>query len=121
MPTASGHTNAIRAHRVIGTDVKDQAGHTIGKIEDIVLEKSDNKIMFAVVGFGGLFRMGEKYHPLPWDVLDYDAEQSAFVVPYTKEQLEAAPHDTINELTRDDGHRFRQSAYDYYKVAPYWH
>jgi sporulation protein YlmC with PRC-barrel domain len=120
MPTPAGHTNAIRAHRVIGTDVKDSAGNSIGKIEDIILEKTDNKIMFAVVGFGGLFGMGEKFHPLPWDVLDFDPAQNAFVVPYTKEQLEAAPADTINELTKNDGHTFRDSAYDYYKVQPYW-
>ncbi len=121
MPTATGHTNAIRAERVIGTDVKDSMGNTIGKIEDIVLEKTDNKIMFAVVGFGGLFGMGEKFHPLPWSVLDYDPDQNAFVVPYTKEQLEAAPSDTINELTKDDGQQARNRAFDYYKVQPYWH
>ena len=43
------------------------------------------------------------------------------VVPYTKEELEAAPSDTIGELTRDDGQAARNSAYDYYKVQPYWH
>ena len=36
MPTVSGHTNAIRAERVIGTDVKDGEGNTIGKVEDII-------------------------------------------------------------------------------------
>ena len=121
MPTASGHTTAIRAERVIGTEVKDSSGKTIGKIEDIVLEKTDNKIMFAVVGFGGVLGMGEKFHPLPWSVLDYDPGQNAFIVPYTKEELEAAPADTIGELTKDDGQQARNSAYDYYKVQPYWH
>lgn len=121
MPTASGHTSAIRAERVIGTDVHDTLGNTIGKVEDIILEKTDNKIMFAVVGFGGFLGIGEKYHPLPWSVLDYDPKQEAFVVPFTKEQLEAAPSDTISELTKDDGQIARNSAYDYYKVQPYWH
>lgn len=120
MPTATGHTSAIRAERVIGTDVKDSTGSTIGKIEDIVLEKTDNKIMFAVVGFGGVLGIGEKFHPLPWSVLDYDPAQNAFVVPYTLEQLKAAPADTINELTKNDGQMARNSAYDYYKVDPYW-
>lgn len=121
MPTVSGHTNAIRAERVIGTDVKDGEGNTIGKVEDIILEKTDNKIMFAVVGFGGFLGVGEKYHPLPWSVLDYDPDQNAFVVPFTKEQLEAAPADTISELTKDDGRWARDTSFDYYKVQPYWH
>ena len=32
MTTASGHTSAIRAKKVIGTSVKDTSGETIGKI-----------------------------------------------------------------------------------------
>jgi sporulation protein YlmC with PRC-barrel domain len=121
MPTLSGHTSAIRASRVIGTEVKDSAGNTIGKIEDVILDKTDNSIMFAVVGFGGILGMGEKYHPLPWSVLDFDEEKMAYVVPYTEDQLKAAPADTISELTRDDGAGFRDKTYEYYDVPKYWH
>lgn len=120
MTTASGHTTAIRASRVIGTGVKDASGETIGKIEDVVLDKTDNSIMFAVVGFGGVLGIGEKFHPLPWAVLDYDPEEEAYAVPYTRDQLKAAPSDSIGELTKEDGHFHRDRAYDYYKVQPYW-
>jgi sporulation protein YlmC with PRC-barrel domain len=120
MPTTTGHTTAIRASRVIGTEVKDSQGNVLGKIEDVVLDKTDNAVMFAVVGFGGVLGIGEKYHPLPWSVLDYDETQDAYVVPYTKEQLKAAPNESINELTRDDGAYHRDRAYDYYQVPKYW-
>jgi len=53
MTTASGHTSAIRAKKVIGTTVKNTAGEKIGQVEDIVLDKTSNSIVFAVVGFGG--------------------------------------------------------------------
>ena len=121
MPTASGHTTAIRATRVIGTEVKDAQGEVLGKVEDLILHKTDNAIMFAVLGFGGVLGMGEKYHPVPWSALDYEPEMNAFVVPFSKEQLEAAPADTIKELTRDDGTHMRDMSYDYYKAEPYWH
>jgi sporulation protein YlmC with PRC-barrel domain len=121
MTTTTGHTTAIRASRVIGTPVKNNAGETLGKIEDVMLDKTDNAIMFAVVGFGGVLGVGEKYHPLPWSVLDYDEEAQAYVVPYTKDQLKAAPSDTITALTKDDGTMQRDRVYDYYKVEPYWH
>ncbi|WP_127143621.1 PRC-barrel domain-containing protein [Pelagibacterium montanilacus] len=121
MPTTSGHTTSIRATRAIGTDVYNMNGEKIGKVEDIVLDKLDNAIMFAVVGFGGFLGMGEKYHPLPWSALDYAEDTGGYVVPYSKEELEAAPADTISELTKDDGRAARQEAYSYYKVDPYWH
>jgi sporulation protein YlmC with PRC-barrel domain len=121
MPTATGHTKAIRASRVIGTSVKDKDGNAIGRVEDIVLDKLENKILFAVVGFGGLMGMGEKFHPMPWSVLDYDETVDAYTVPYTKAQLEAAPNDSITELTRDDGSAYWQRTNDFYGVQPSRH
>ncbi|MGB3387324.1 MAG: PRC-barrel domain-containing protein [Pseudaminobacter sp.] len=120
MPTVSGHTDAIAASRVIGTAVYNTAGDRIGSIEDVMLDKTSNGIMFAVIGFGGFLGIGEKYHAIPWSVLDYEIDQGGYVVPFTKEQLEAAPVYSINELTGADGMRARDASYDYYKVDPYW-
>ncbi|UJQ96131.1 PRC-barrel domain-containing protein [Mariluticola halotolerans] len=120
MPTTSGHTTAIKASRAIGTKVKNQSGDTVGQVEDLVLDKTDNTIMFAVVGFGGVFGLGEKYHPIPWASLDYSDEEDAYLVPFTKDQLADAPCDSVEELTKNDGLAARESAYDYYRVSPYW-
>jgi sporulation protein YlmC with PRC-barrel domain len=120
MPTTSGHSTAIRAKKVLGTPVKTRSGDKVGKIEDIVLDKLSNNIMFAVVGFGGVLGAGEKFHPLPWATLDYDADEDAYVVPYNEDELKAAPSDTINELTKNDGLGYRDRVYDYYKAERYW-
>ena len=120
MATASGHTSAIRAKKVIGTNVKDPSGTKIGAIEDIVLDKQSNAIMFAVVGFGGFLGMAEKYHPIPWSSLQYSAGDNAYVVNYTKDQLQAAPAGSIDELTQDDGFGVRDKTYQYYNAPRYW-
>ena len=121
MPTTSGHTKAIRASRVIGTQVKDNGGNVIGKVEDLILDKTDNAIMFAVVGFDGVMGMGEKFHPVPWSALDFDEGYNAYVVPFGKEELESGPVDDIRTLPKDDGRALRDKAFDYYKTEPYWH
>jgi hypothetical protein len=64
--------------------------------------------------------MAEKYHPVPWSSLNYDESEGSYVVPFTREQLEAAPAGSIDELTRNDGMQFRDRAYDYYKAPRYW-
>ena len=120
MTTPSGHTEAVRATSVINTTVKDRDGNKLGDVEDIVLDKLSNNIMFAVLSFGGFLGIGEKYHPLPWELLDYDEDDDVYVVELTKEQLQAAPADSIEELTRDDGIRYRDLAYNYYKTPRYW-
>ena len=120
MATASGHTSAIRAKKVIGTNVKDTSGTKIGQIEDVILDKQSNSILFAVVGFGGFLGMAEKYHPIPWSALDYQEGENAYVVTYTKDQLKSAPAGSIDELTRGDGLDIRAKTYDYYHAPRYW-
>ena len=90
MTTATGHTQAICAKKVIGTNVNDHAGKKIGQVEDVVLDKKSNYIMFAIVSFVGLFGMNAKYHPIPWASLDYD------------------------------GTAYRDRAYKYYDAPRYW-
>jgi sporulation protein YlmC with PRC-barrel domain len=121
MPTPSGHTDAIRASRVIGTTVYNTAGENIGEIEDVILEKTANGVMFAVIGFGGFLGIGEKYHAVPWSLLDYNVDQGGYVVPFTIEQLKAAPAYSIDELTVDDGLAARNASFTYWNVEPYWH
>ena len=120
MTTASGHSRAIRAKKVIGTSVNDPSGNRIGEIEDVMLDKTSNSILFAVVSFGGFLGMAEKYHPIPWSSLTYDEDENAYVVNYTREQLEAAPAASIDELSQGDGMRFRDQTYTYYKAPRYW-
>ncbi|HEY1725516.1 MAG TPA: PRC-barrel domain-containing protein [Steroidobacteraceae bacterium] len=120
MTTASGHTSAIRAKKVIGTSVKNRTGKKLGEIEDIVLDKQSNNIMFAIVSFGGFLGMAEKYHPLPWPSLTYDEREGSYVVDATEEQLRSAPADSLDELTKSDGLAYRDRSFDYYHATRYW-
>jgi sporulation protein YlmC with PRC-barrel domain len=120
MPTPSGHTSAIRATTVIGTHVYDPSGKKIGEVEDVMLDKLSNDILFAVLSFGGFLGMAEKYHPVPWSSLKFDKARDHYVVDLTKEQIEAAPAASIEELTRSDGREFRNRVFDYYKAPRYW-
>ena len=120
MTTSTGHTSAIRAKKVIGSSVTDLSGKKIGHVEDVVLDKQSNSILFAVVGFGGFLGVNEKFHPIPWSSLDYDPSHEAYVVEYTKDQLKAAPAGSIEELTRHDGDAYRAEVFDYYNEPRYW-
>ena len=39
----------------------------LGKIEDLVLDPSSGKISYAVLSFGGILGMGDKYFAVPWN------------------------------------------------------
>jgi sporulation protein YlmC with PRC-barrel domain len=121
MVTETRHTQAIRASRVIGTNVYNTADESIGRIEDVMLDKLSNNIMYAVIGFGGFLGIGEKYHAVPWSSLDYDRDQGGYVVSFSREQLEGAPAYEIDALTETGSEKARKEAYDYYQIPPYWY
>ena len=122
MTTSSGHTSAILASRVKDTAVYNGQGERIGTVEDIVLDKLSNRIMFAALGFGGFLGMGEKYHPVPWSMLDYDEDKGGYVVPMNKDVLQNAPAYDLKDLTKHDGSMtgIRETSYDYYNIERDW-
>ena len=122
MTTSSGHTSAILASKVKGTAVYNEIGDRIGTVEDVVLDKQTNQILFAALGFGGVLGLGEKYYPVPWSMLDYDEDKGGYVVPLDKDALKSAPAYDLKDLVRHDGSLggIRQTTYDYYKIERDW-
>lgn len=118
MTTASGHTSAILASKVKGTNIYNAAGDKIGHVEDVVLDKQSDHIMFAALGFGGVLGMGEKFFPVPWSMLSYNKDKGGYVVPISKDVLEKAPTYRLDDLTKNDGEfsLIRAKSYDYYNV-----
>ena len=122
MTTSSGHTTAILASKVKGTNVYNAAGEKIGQVEDIILDKQSNRILFAALGFGGFVGIGEKYYPVPWSMLNYSDDKGGYVVPLTKDRLEKAPAYDLKDLTKHDGSfgDIREKSYSYYNVDHDW-
>ncbi|MGN6517676.1 MAG: PRC-barrel domain-containing protein [Rhizomicrobium sp.] len=122
MPTASGHTKAILASKVKGTNVYNTSGDKIGEVEDVVLDKTSDHIMFAALGFGGMLGMGEKYAPVPWSMLDYQPDKGGYVVPMSEDMIKKAPVYDLSDLTKGDGafSDIREKSYSYYNVKRDW-
>ena len=103
----------ISSARVEGTAVFDVAGERLGTIQHFMVGKIDGRVRFAVLSFGGLFGVGQRYQPLPWDALSYDPDQGGYVVNLKRDQLEAGPaYDQDGEPEFDDVYGDRIS--DYY-------
>ncbi|WP_420393125.1 PRC-barrel domain-containing protein [Acuticoccus sp.] len=110
------HSN-IRASRVNGTTVYNTAGEQLGTVEDVVIGKRDGKVKYAIMSFGGFLGIGEEYHPLPWDTLDYDTQKDGYTVSVTREQLEGGPrYDTSNEPDWED-EAYHRSLYSHYGLT----
>ena len=122
MTTSSGHTSAILASKVKGTDVYDRTGDKIGHVEDIVLDKQSDRIMFAALGQGGVLGVGEKFFPVPWSMLDYSKDKGGYVVPVAQDVISKAPTYRLEDLTKNDGDvgKIRESSYNYFNIKRDW-
>jgi hypothetical protein len=93
--------NLIGAQKVKGTAVYDSEGEKIGSIDDVMLTKRSGKVAYAVMSFGGFLGIGERYHPLPWEALDYDVEIGGYRVGMAGEGFRDAPSYAQDDLSRD--------------------
>ena len=69
------------AREVRGTSGCNLASEKIGQVEDIVLDKQSDHILFAALGFGGVLGIVEKLYPVPWAALDHNKEQGGDMAP----------------------------------------
>jgi sporulation protein YlmC with PRC-barrel domain len=104
----------ISAAKVKGTDVYDASGDRIGEIDDVMITKRSGKIAYALMSFGGFLGIGEKYHPLPWDVLEYDTSLGGYRVGTAGENFRNAPSYSRDEVA---GGGWNESTDDYYDEA----
>ena len=105
----------IASDRVEGTAVYNRQDEKLGTIKNFMVGKRSGRVEYAVLSFGGLFGLGEKHYPLPWDVLTYDTGKGGYVVDLDKEMIEKAPsfeRDQEPNWDRDYGIR----VYDYYGI-----
>ena len=120
METLDETATVISASKVTGTQVYNTSGDHLGEIYDVMIDKRSGKIAYAVMSFGGLLGIGERYHPLPWATLKYDTRQGGYVVGLTIEQLQGAPTFGANEMPAWGDRAYEARIHDYYKTAPYW-
>jgi hypothetical protein len=115
----AGHS-LILGSRVNGTPVFDKAGERIGHIDDLSIERVSGEVIYAILSFGGFLGIGEKYHPLPWSMLDYDPQKGGYVVALDKAALKDAPYYDLFELEELGGPRreaYGERIFGYY--GPY--
>ncbi len=107
--------NLISSDKVEGTKVFATDGEEIGHIKKLMIGKRSGRVEYAVMSFGGFLGLGESYHPLPWDTLDYHTGKGGYVVNIDKERLKEAPRfDGENEPPYD--RKFGEGIYAYYGV-----
>jgi sporulation protein YlmC with PRC-barrel domain len=91
---------SARVSDLVSLPVYGSANEKLGKVEDLVVDPGSGKIQYAVLSFGGILGIGNKYFAVPWSdmrVFNKGATSAGtqkevyFTVDVSKEALKKAP------------------------------
>jgi len=106
----------IRISKLKGADVKSKNGEDLGKLEDLVLDRQTGQIKFAIVGKGGVPRIGEKSRPVPWQEVTINSEKQV-TVNVDKQKMQSAPTVTSDYPELNDSDAVLV-IYRFYEIQP---
>tara|TARA_R110002167_G_scaffold83564_1_gene226885 strand:- start:174 stop:791 length:618 start_codon:yes stop_codon:yes gene_type:complete len=90
----------IRVSQLIGYNIQNSQGESVGEIKDIVLDATTGKVRYAAVTYGGFLGMGNKLFAVPFEAFkvqvdpdelddgdEIDSDDYVLVLNVTQEQL----------------------------------
>ena len=94
-----GSKSGYRSDQLIGADVVNAQGDDLGDVYDVVVAPQTGKITYLVVGRGGVFGIGERHVPVPWEAFKITTAGNILVLDSTKANLDAAPRVAENHFS----------------------
>jgi sporulation protein YlmC with PRC-barrel domain len=79
-----------RATSLIGAEVKNKDGESVGEVEDLIVTGKDN-LFSAVVTIGGVLGIGEKRVSIPYDDFEISPDGETVYLSMTEAELDALP------------------------------
>jgi sporulation protein YlmC with PRC-barrel domain len=110
----------LSATTMIGDEVKNADGESLGKIEEIMIDRTNGHVAYAVLSFGGFLGVGNKLFAVPWNSLTLNAPDHSFRLDVDKERLENAPGFDKDNWPKSPDRAFIDEVYTFYDVEPYY-
>jgi sporulation protein YlmC with PRC-barrel domain len=110
----------MTADTLIGNQVINLQGDTLGEIEDIMLDVPNGRIAYAVMVAGGFLGMGEKMFALPWSTLTLDTTRKCFVLDADKQRIQNAPGFDKDHWPSQADRQWQDEVHTYYQARPYY-
>lgn len=91
MVQARDTSGVLKASQLIGMTVEGIDGKKLGSIKDLVVDPDDGAIDYAVLDFGRVAGIGDKYFAVLWEALQFAPDQNRLLIDVTKKELKDAP------------------------------
>ena len=115
----SQRINAFMVEKIIGSQVINGKGETLGKIENLVVDIDSGRILYAVLGSGGVLGLGDKLFPVPWEALAALPSEGIFFLNKSKEQMGKAPFYNKSNLPDMTDLHWGEDIFKHYGIPGY--
>jgi sporulation protein YlmC with PRC-barrel domain len=113
-------TETKRISKCMGENVYGNDGKKLGDIKDVVLDSRDTHISYAVLSYGGILGMGDKYYAVPWGALHHKGTDNKTYLDVTSDQLKDAPSFDKNHWPDMADSTFRNKVNTFYHYEDTW-
>jgi sporulation protein YlmC with PRC-barrel domain len=116
---AAAATTVLKYDDVVGKNVKNPQGESLGEIEDLAIDRGSGRIAYAVLSFGGVLGLNERLFAVPWSVLKNQRGEH-FVLDLDKETLKNAPGFDKKSWPDFADPAFASDIERHYRSRPWW-
>jgi sporulation protein YlmC with PRC-barrel domain len=110
----------LRSKTLFEYRVKSPQGEDLGKIEEVMIDMQIGRVAYAVLSFGGLWGLGSKWVPVPWDAVTLQPDEKVLLLKIEKEKIEKAPNFEAATLPELANRQWGAVIHTYYGYPPYW-
>lgn len=114
----------VDSSRIVGARVENPAGEHLGKIEGVMLDLDEGRVLYAVLSFGGFLGMGDKLFPVPLEALMFSTDERGHIrkciFEADKQKLKDAPGYERDSLPDWSDRNYAGIVYAFYGYDPYW-
>ncbi|MFC1873611.1 DUF1508 domain-containing protein [Chloroflexota bacterium] len=81
----------VPSSRLEQYDVVNKNGDDMGQMQNFLIDMREGLIAFALVSFGGMLGISDKWFAIPWAALKWHPETRKFILNMTENVLKEAP------------------------------
>jgi hypothetical protein len=78
---------------VLGRDVRSKTGENMGRVVEVIVDRTTGQARAAIIDFGGFLGVGSRKVAVAWDALQFATDQSSerITLDLTRDQVKDAP------------------------------
>src|SRR5674476_273324 len=112
------NTQFLTASTIKGEKVINKDGEHLGKIEDLMIDLENRRVVYAILSFGGFLGIGDKHFAIPLEALSHRPNERDFTLDVSKDVLEKA--EGFDKDNIPSNREALASIYTHYGYKPYW-